>query len=126
MHQNNFIFYISPKFSTKFQVNESVSAFLGGSGKHSITTFDWDTLTYHEQQFQLQNVRFRSACATLKKDNGDPVVVILGGAGANSKGMELWDIKEGLLESIFEIPPDMESMSEGLQEAQIIPINGGS
>ena len=80
-------------------------------------------MTYKELDFNLK-LRLRSACATLNKENGDPVVVILGGGW--HKGMEIWDVNGGYINSTLEIPPDQEGTSEGLQDAQIIPINGNS
>ena len=109
----------------QFQLNATTTVFLGGYNPHNITLFDWPSMTYTELHLQLESPRERSACATLKKRNGDPVVVILGG-GTGSDGMEIWDVNGGYLSSIDEIPPEKEGTGEGLQDTQIIPVNGNS
>ena len=82
-------------------------------------------MTYSEPSSGLFWVRFRSACTTLKDRNGNPIVIVLGGAGSDSKGMELWDVEAEALKSFESIPLDEQSSSQGLQDAQvfILPIH---
>ncbi len=76
-------------------------------------------MTYSEPSAGLFRVRYRSACTTLRDQNGNPIVIVLGGGGSDSKGMELWDVQAEVLKSFESIPLDEQSSSQGLQDAQV-------
>lgn len=76
-------------------------------------------MTYSEPVSGLFGVRARSSCATLKDKNGKPIVVVLGGGGDNTNGMEIWNVEEGVINFFETIPPDDNSKSQGIQDAQV-------
>ena len=76
-------------------------------------------MTYSDPVSGLFGVRARSSCATLKDRDGKPVVVVLGGGGENTNGMEIWNVEEGVLTFFETIPPDEDSKSQGIQDAKV-------
>jgi hypothetical protein len=90
----------------------------GSKDPHRILTFDWTTMDYTLQTSKLIGSRFLSACALLKKSDGEVLVAV---ASGNSEGMEVWNPVDG---SVKMLTPDFPPRTG--EFPQLISINDNS
>ena len=79
-------------------------------------------MTYTKHPEELKRERVYSSCALLEDENGAPLVAV---AGGDSKGMEIWNPKDGTVTTQIEVLPPEGGSSVGLQDAQLVSINEG-
>ena len=108
------------------QMNITHSVFLGGSvDPRGIVLLNWRTMTFTKKEEKLINPRWKSACALLTANNGDPLIAVAGGIHADGKGLEIWNPLQSSVEMINEYLPTESASSLGLNHAQLVPVNGG-
>jgi hypothetical protein len=67
---------LSLNFAIYFQISKTVTAFLGGSfDPNAIVTYNWTTSTYTKHEARLNGTRVNHACAVMKDENGEIVVI---------------------------------------------------
>ena len=99
---------------------------MGGSNdNYGILTLDWQTFHYVKHTEKFKRKHWKSACALLKGKNQQPLVAIAGGLASDSKGLEIWNPKDGTIKLVSELLPTESEGSFGLNHAQLIPINDG-
>ena len=82
---------------------------------------------YTEHTPELNGTRQFSSCALLVDDDGAPLVAIAGGSDSlEGRGMEIWNPLNESVTTQTDLLPSEEGGTFGLQDAQLVPINGGS
>jgi hypothetical protein len=95
---------------------------LGGeTNPSSIVTFDWTTQEYTRHFPEFNNSRVRASCFLMTGDNGDRLVVVVG--GAYSGGMEVWNPLDGTVKTLMSDFPKANYAHGG---DQLISVNEGS
>ena len=69
--------------------------------------------------------RIFSTCGWIFGKDGQPLVVIIGGVGANQKGMELWNPRTHKVELLWDTIPPEEGGREALQHSAVVTLDGG-
>ncbi len=57
--------------------------------------------------------------------DGQPVVVIMGGSGPSTKGMDVWNPGTKTVKLLWDIIPPEEGGTQGLQGSQMVILKGG-
>jgi hypothetical protein len=66
-------------FAIYFQISKTVTAFLGGSNDpNAIVTYNWTMSTYTKHKARLNGTRVNHACAVMKDEYGQAVVITTG------------------------------------------------
>lgn len=109
------------------QLDDATTVFLGGSNNpFGIVSYDWKTDTYTENTAALTGQRSQSACALARNVNGDPLVAVAGGRNDGSKGLEVFNPRDGTVTVLSEVLPQEEMTDNQLQNAHMMSINGGT